>query len=99
MPGQRGGRGIGFLFFAGINWGFDWSHFCMRSVKPDHQRKKAMNVEQRRIIGDTALSRRDFGKLTMAAFGGMVLGTALAGYADKGGDAKDPSPLLGDHDS
>jgi hypothetical protein len=57
----------------------------MRSVKPDHERKKGMNVEQRRIIGDTALSRRDFGKLTMAAFGGMVLGTALAGHAAAGG--------------
>ena len=99
MTGRRGVRGSGFLFFAGIKWGIHWSHFCMRSVKPNHERKKEMNVEQRRIIGDTALPPRDFGKLTMAAFGGMVLGTALAGYADKGGDAKDPSPLLGDHDS
>src|SRR5258708_34624964 len=53
-------------------------------------------MQQRRIIGDTALSRRDFGKLTMAAFGGMVLGTALAGHAAEGDDKHDPSLLLGE---
>jgi hypothetical protein len=68
----------------------------MRSVKPDHQLKKGMNVEQRRNIGDTPLSRRDFGKLTMAALGGMVLGTTLAGHAAEGGDTHDPSLLLGE---
>src|SRR5713226_4985834 len=55
-----------------------------------------MNMQQRRIIGDTALSRRDFGKLTMAAFGGMVLGTTLAGRAAEGDDKHDPSLLLGE---
>src|SRR5882724_5627477 len=58
--------------------------------------EKGINVQQRRIIGDTALSRRDFGKLTMAAFGGMVLGTALAGHAAEGADTHDPSLLLGE---
>src|SRR5260370_7055674 len=62
----------------------------------DHQPEKGMNMQQRRIIGDTALSRRDFGKLTMAAFGGMVLGTALAGHAAEGDDTHDPSLLLGE---
>src|SRR5690348_18321659 len=55
-----------------------------------------MNMQQRIIIGDTTLSRRDFGKLTMAAFGGMVLGTALAGHAAEGDDEHDPSLLLGE---
>ena len=55
-----------------------------------------MNMQQRRIIGDTALSRRDFGKLTMAAFGGVVLGTALEGHAAEGDDKHDPSLLLGE---
>ena len=62
----------------------------------DHQPEKGMNMQQRRIIADTALSRRDFGKLTMAAFGGMVLGTALAGHAAEGDDKHDPSLLLGE---
>jgi len=62
----------------------------------DHQPEKGMNMQQQRTITDTALSRRDFGKLTMAAFGGMVLGTALAGHAAEGDDKHDPSLLLGE---
>ncbi|HLH56574.1 MAG TPA: hypothetical protein VKY92_23520 [Verrucomicrobiae bacterium] len=42
-----------------------------------------------------ALSRRDFGKLTMAVFGGVLAGTSLGSAAE--GDAKhDPSLLLQD---
>jgi len=38
----------------------------------------------------TDLSRRDFNRLSMAAFGGVVAGT-FAGCANEGGDASDPS--------
>jgi len=52
-------------------------------------------MQQREIVGQTAWSRRDFGKLTMAAFGGMVLGSTLAGHAADA-DAHDPKLLLGE---
>jgi hypothetical protein len=51
---------------------------------------------KRKMMEETALSRRDFGKLTMAAFGGMVLGTTLARQAAEGAEAHDPSLLLGE---
>lgn len=46
--------------------------------------------------GGTNLSRRDFGKLTMAVFGGVLLGTRMAGQAAEGGDKHDPALLLQD---
>jgi hypothetical protein len=55
-----------------------------------------MNMQQRKLIGDTALSRRDFGKLTMAAFGGVVLGAALTGRAAGADENHDSSLLLGE---
>jgi hypothetical protein len=38
-------------------------------------------MRNRKVGGQDAVSRRDFGKLTMAAFGGVLLGTAAAGRA------------------
>jgi hypothetical protein len=49
---------------------------------------------KRELMEKTALSRRDFGKLTMAAFGGVVLGSALTGRAAEGDSKHDPSLLL-----
>ncbi len=45
-------------------------------------------------VRDTALSRRDFGKLTMAVFGGVLLGARLAASAAE--DKHDPALLLQD---
>lgn len=47
-------------------------------------------------LRDAALSRRDFGKLTIAAFGGMLLGTTVSGRAAESGDKHDPALLLQD---
>jgi hypothetical protein len=50
---------------------------------------------QDRELDQPNLSRRDFGRLTMAVFGGVLLGTSLAGAAE--GDTKhDPALLLQD---
>jgi len=53
-------------------------------------------MHNREEMGDTALSRRDFGKLTMAAFGGVLLGATLAGHAAEGEEKHDPALLLQD---
>jgi hypothetical protein len=54
-----------------------------------------MHMHNEEVIRDTGLSRRDFGKLTMAAFSGVLLGTALtAGAAES--DKHDPALLLQD---
>jgi len=42
------------------------------------------------------LSRRDFGKLTMAVFGGVLLGTELAARAAESEEKHDPALLLQD---
>ncbi len=42
------------------------------------------------------LSRRDFGKLTAAAFGGVLLGSTLIGRAADKSTEHDPALLLGD---
>ena len=51
---------------------------------------------KRKMMEEAAFSRRDFGKLTMAAFGGMVLGSTLAGDTAKGAETHDHSLLLGE---
>ncbi len=53
-------------------------------------------MQERNQAGDSALSRRDFGKLTMAAFGGLVLGATVTGHAAGGEDTHDPALLLGE---
>jgi hypothetical protein len=53
-------------------------------------------MEQQKLGRDTAVSRRDFGKLTMAAMGGVVLGAALASRAADKVTKPDPSLLLQD---
>src|SRR5271165_777255 len=52
-------------------------------------------MHDRELVQNTHLSRRDFGKLTMAAFGGVLLGTAVAGRAEDS-DKHDPALLLQD---
>ena len=47
-------------------------------------------------INVTNLSRRDFGRLTAAAFGGVLLGSTLAGRAAGKDDKHDPELLLQD---
>jgi hypothetical protein len=54
------------------------------------------NMHNRKEDRDTVLSRRDFGKLTMAAFGGVLMGTTLAGRAAEGGAKHDAALLLQD---
>lgn len=41
-----------------------------------------------------SLSRRDFSRLTMAAFGGVLIGSTLAGRAAE--SKYDPANMLGD---
>ena len=53
-------------------------------------------MHTQKLVGETALSRRDFGRLTMAAFGGVLLGTSLASRAAEGDDKHDPALLLQD---
>jgi hypothetical protein len=53
-------------------------------------------MHKREPIEGTALSRRDFGKLTMAAFGGVLLGTAVASRAAESDEKHDPELLLQD---
>jgi hypothetical protein len=43
---------------------------------------------------DNELNRRDFNTLTIAALGGLVAGTRMAGAADKDDKDKDKHPLL-----
>jgi hypothetical protein len=43
-----------------------------------------------------SLSRRDFGKLTMAVFGGVLLGTTFAGQAAESDAKHDPELLMQD---
>jgi len=45
---------------------------------------------------EMGLSRRDFGKLSMAVFGGVLLGTTLAGQGAESSDKHDPDLLLQD---
>lgn len=52
--------------------------------------KNGINVTQ------ANLSRRDFGKLTAAAFGGVLLGSALSARAADKDDKHDPELLLQD---
>lgn len=52
-------------------------------------------MHKRDELRDTALTRRDFGKLTMAAFTGVLLGTTLAAQAAEG-EKHDPALLLRD---
>ena len=53
-------------------------------------------MKNRINITSASLSRRDFSRLTMAAFGGVLLGTTLVGHAaDKKAD-HDPALLLQD---
>lgn len=44
----------------------------------------------------SSLSRRDFGRLTMAVFGGVLLGTTMAGSAAEADAKNDPALLLQD---
>jgi hypothetical protein len=53
-------------------------------------------MDKREVIRDTALSRRDFGKLTMAAFGGVLMGATLASRAAENDNKHDPALLLQD---
>jgi hypothetical protein len=52
-------------------------------------------MQNRDMNQDSQLSRRDFGKLTMAAFGGVLLGTQLAANAAEK-EKNDPALLLQD---
>lgn len=52
-------------------------------------------MQNQPIEEQSSLSRRDFGKLTMAVFGGVLLGTTLAGRAAES-DKHDPALLLQD---
>jgi hypothetical protein len=45
---------------------------------------------------EMGLSRRDFGKLSMAVFGGVLLGTTLSGQGAESSDKHDPAHLLQD---
>src|SRR5260370_18761199 len=53
-------------------------------------------MHNREDVRNTGLSRRDFGKLTMAAFGGVLLGTAVASRAAEKDEKHDPELLLQD---
>lgn len=53
-------------------------------------------MDKREVIRDTALSRRDFGKLTMAAFGGVLMGATLTSRAAENDNKHDPALLLQD---
>jgi hypothetical protein len=51
-------------------------------------------MEKRNHLESINLSRRDFSKLTMAAFGGVLLGAGLAGRAAEQKGKNDPELLL-----
>ena len=53
-------------------------------------------MHKREIVEQIALSRRDFGKLTMAAFGGALLGATLAAHGAESEEKHDPALLLQD---
>ena len=53
-------------------------------------------MQNREQVGETCLSRRDFGKLTMAVFGGVLLGTGLAASAAEADSKHDPALLMQD---
>jgi hypothetical protein len=53
-------------------------------------------MHKREIVRNPSLSRRDFGKLTMAAFGGVLLGTSAASSAAESDEKHDPALLLQD---
>jgi hypothetical protein len=55
-----------------------------------------MDMHDQESVRETSLSRRDFGKLTMAAFGGVLMGATLAGRAAEGDNKHDPALLLQD---
>ena len=53
-------------------------------------------MKNRMNITSASLSRRDFNRLTVAAFGGMLLGTTLVGHAADKKAEHDPALLLQD---
>jgi hypothetical protein len=53
-------------------------------------------MQNREAGEEMALSRRDFGKLTMAAFSGVLLGAALAADAAESEEKHDPALLMQD---
>ncbi len=53
-------------------------------------------MKNRINITSASLSRRDFSRLTMAAFGGVLLGTTLVGRGADKKDDHDPALLLQD---
>ena len=53
-------------------------------------------MHNRKVVQTPSLSRRDFSKLTMAAFGGVLLGTAMTAGAAEGDAKHDPELLLQD---
>jgi hypothetical protein len=53
-------------------------------------------MHNQNIDRDSRLSRRDFGKLTMAVFGGVLLGTQMRSNAAEKEEKHDPALLLQD---
>src|SRR5258708_3668326 len=65
-------------------------------AEPGHQPHHERNMKQRIKLHSPSLSRRDFGKLTAAAFGGVLLGSTLIGRAADKTAEHDPELLLQD---